>query len=31
MDKALDKEELMGCIRCDPVIYVRSGKDFKIF
>ena len=30
MEKVVDNEELMDCIKVDPVVYVRSSKDFKI-
>ena len=30
MEKAVDHEGLMKCIRSYPVIYVRNNKDFKI-
>lgn len=30
-EKVADYEELMGCLRGEPVIFARSNKDFKLF
>ena len=30
MEKVVHNEELIECIRGDPIIYVRSRADFKI-
>ena len=30
MEKVADNEELIDCIKGDPVVYVRNSKDFKI-
>ena len=29
-EEVVDNKELMECMRGDPIIYVRSSKDFKI-
>ena len=30
LEKVVDSEELMECVRGDTVFYIRSSKDFKI-